>query len=81
MSKLKFKGEFKFTEKYTDKKTGEEKKSYHKVGALFEREDGSLTLSLANGGWCNLYEPRMKEDGYQAAKQAVQDVEQDSIPF
>lgn len=79
----KFKGDIVHTEKYQDKQTGEEKKKYTRVGGLFEREDGSLCINFL-GSWLNVYPPKMKEDGYQAAKEAArgpQDNEEDSIPF
>jgi len=79
----KFKGDIKVTEKYTDKQSGEEKKFYHKVGALFERDDGSLCVQLVGGGWANVYPPKMKAEGYQAAKEAVAPVDdmESEIPF
>ena len=81
MSKMKFKYEAVHTEKYTDKQTGEERKKYTKIGAVFEREDGTMCMKLLDS-WVNFYPPKMKEVGYQAAKQAVQDdgLDQD-IPF
>lgn len=83
MSKSTFKGEIKVTEKYTDKE-GNEKKLFHKIGALFEREDGSLCVQLVGGGWANVYPPEMKKEHYEEAKQAVSggDADFDSeIPF
>jgi len=79
MSKMKFKYEAVHTEKYTDKATGEERKKYTKIGAVFEREDGTLCMKLLDS-WVNFYPPKIKEDGYQAAKQAV-DNTSDDIPF
>lgn len=84
---MKFKGDLVHTDKYVDKQTNEEKKKYTKVGALFEREDGSLTVKLL-GSWLNVYPPKMNEGHYQQAKQAVDpqaplehdDLSQD-IPF
>lgn len=70
MSKLTFKGDITHTEKYTDRNTGEEKKKYTKAGALFEREDGSLCLKIFDT-WFNVYPPKMKEEGYRAAKEAA----------
>lgn len=70
MSKLNFKGDIVHTEKYTDKQTGEEKKKYTNAGALFEREDGSQCIKLFDT-WFNVYPPKMKEEGYQAAKAAT----------
>lgn len=48
MSKGEFIKDAVFVEKYTDKQTGEERKKYTKVGALFQREDGSLYMSFLN---------------------------------
>jgi hypothetical protein len=56
------------------------------LGVVFEREDGSLVLKFLDT-WINLYEPEMQAEGYQAAKQAVQespgpvDDMEDSIPW
>lgn len=67
---LKFKGDLVHTEKYQDKQTGEEKKKYTKLGALFEREDGSLTVKMLDS-WLNVYPPKMKGEHYEQAKKAV----------
>ena len=78
---MKFKGEIVHTEKYTDKQTGEEKKKYTKAGALFEREDGSLCIKMFDT-WFNIYPPKVNEQGYQKAKQAVQNDDfNDDISF
>lgn len=44
---------------------GEGKKFYHKVGALYQRDDGSEVIKINSipvspdwKGWLNLYEPR-----------------------
>lgn len=82
MSKLNFKGDIVRTEKYEDKQTGEEKKKYINVGALFEREDGSQCINFL-GTWLNVYPKKVDEQGFQQAKQAVApspDPDQD-IPF
>ena len=54
-------------EKYTDRE-GNEKTRFVNVGALFTRDDGSLTLKLESipvgfNGWVNFYEPRPKDGG------------------
>lgn len=78
-------------EKYTDKRTGEEKKKYTTVGALFERNDGSLCMKMLDS-WINFYDPKpsntQKQDMFNEAKEAVQDVGSggyddfsDEIPF
>lgn len=62
-------------EKYTDR-DGNEKTRYVNVGALFTRDDGSLTMKLESipvgfSGWINFYEPRPK-DGEQPQRQRPQ---------
>jgi hypothetical protein len=52
-------------EKYTDK-DGNEKTRFVNCGALFQREDGSLSLKLESipvgfNGWLNFYEPKPKD--------------------
>ena len=79
---MKFKYEAVHTEKYVDK-DGVEKKKYTKIGAVFERDDGTMCMKLLDS-WVNFYPPKMKEDGYQAAKKAAQpeqDDLSDQIPF
>lgn len=79
MSKLQFVGDLTHTEKY--EKDGEQKKKYTKAGAVFQREDGSLTVKMFDT-WFNVYPPKMKEDGYKAAKAAVQgETFEDEIPW
>ena len=83
MSKMTFKYEAVHTEKYTDRQTGEEKKKYTKIGAVFEREDGSLCMKMLDS-WVNFYPPRMPDDGFQKAKEAASQAEDDinnQIPF
>lgn len=76
----------------TYQKDGQEKSRYQRIGTVFERDDGSLSAKIDCmpvgapdwNGWVNFFEPRMKEDGYQAAKQAAQPHDggmDDSIPF
>lgn len=69
------------TRKYTNK-DGEEKKAYTNIGTVFEREDGSLCMKMLDS-WVNFYPIKMKEEGYKAAKQAVQNdgFEDSQIPF
>lgn len=55
-------------EKYTDRE-GNEKTRYVNMGALFQREDGSMTAKIESipigfTGWVNFYEPKPK-DGEQ----------------
>jgi hypothetical protein len=77
---MKFKYDAVYTQKYVDK-NGEEKKMYTKIGAIFERDDGSLCMKLLDS-WVNFYEPRVNEGGFKQAKEAVkQSVEDDEIPF
>lgn len=80
-------------EKYTDR-DGNEKTRYINVGALFARDDGSLTMKLESlpigfNGWINFYEPKEREGGQQQRSQRPQrsaqsagDFQDDgSIPF
>ena len=71
-------------------KDGEEKTNYVRIGTVFEREDGTMcakidSMPVGNDftGWVNFFKPRMQEDGYKAAKQAVahDGGMDDSIPF
>jgi single-stranded DNA-binding protein len=82
-------------EKYTDRE-GNEKTRYVNIGALFQRDDGSLTAKIESipvgfSGWVNFYEPRPK-DGEQPQRQRPQRTaakpepagagfEDDDIPF
>ena len=55
-------------DKYTDR-DGNEKTRYVNVGALFARDDGSMTMKLEAvpvgfNGWINFYEPKPR-DGEQ----------------
>ena len=54
-------------EKYTDR-DGNEKTRYVNVGALFARDDGSMTMKLEAipvgfTGWINFYEPKDRDTG------------------
>jgi hypothetical protein len=67
-------------EKYTGN-DGNEKTRYINVGALFRRDDGSLTCKVESipvgfSGWINFYEPKPK-DGQRP--QSNHDAEED--PF
>ena len=85
MSKLKYKGDLVHTEKF--EKDGKEEKKFTKVGALFEREDGSLTIKLL-GGWLNVYPPKAKAEDYRGLRNEIEKTRQqqkeefeDEIPF
>lgn len=81
-------------EKYTDRE-GNEKTRYVNIGALFQREDGSLFAKLESipvgfTGWVSFYEPKPK-DGEQprqrtarpqrAARAPEAGFQDDDIPF
>jgi hypothetical protein len=79
-------------EKYTDRE-GNEKTRYVNVGAMFTRDDGSLTMKLEAvpvgfNGWINFYEPKPKE-GEQRQERSrpsrcaapADSFADDSIPF
>lgn len=60
-------------EKYTDR-DGNEKTRFINIGALFTRDDGSMTMKLESlpigfTGWVNFYEPKPK-DGEQSSRQS-----------
>lgn len=60
-------------EKYTDRE-GNEKTRYINVGALFTRDDGSMTMKMESvpigfSGWINFYEPKPR-DGEQPQRQS-----------
>ncbi len=57
-------------------KNGEIKKRYQKVGSLYQRDDGSLSLKLESiplsvdwKGWVNFYDPYNKREGQQQQQQ------------
>jgi len=61
-------------EKYKDR-NGDEKTRFVNVGAVFERDDGSLCAKLESipvgfTGWLNLFEPREREQQPQQQRQA-----------
>lgn len=81
---MKFLKEAVYSEKYKTKE-GEEKTKYTNVGALFEREDGSLCAKIL-GTWVNFYDKReeKKVDAHNAAKANAYQPEVDlgeTIPF
>ena len=60
-------------EKYADR-DGNEKTRYINVGALFARDDGSMTMKLESipvgfNGWINFYEPKPR-DGEQSQERS-----------
>ncbi len=60
-------------EKYNDRE-GNEKTRYVNLGALMQRDDGSMTMKLEAipvgfNGWINFYEPKPK-DGEQTQRQS-----------
>lgn len=77
---MKFKGDLVHTEKYTDKKTGEEKKKHTKVGALFERPDGSQCVKFL-GGWLNIYEPKATDKDFRSVRDSIENQTENEIPF
>lgn len=71
-----------YSEKYTNK-DGEEKTKYTNVGALFQRDDGSMCAKIM-GSWINFYDPKPieptqhdtdKQNGY------MPDDDDQTIPF
>lgn len=83
MSKLTLIGNIQHGEKYTDKNTGEEKWKNTELGTLFKDQDSGEYVVKYLGQWCKVWPPKMKEDGYKAAKQAAAPVDEleDEIPF
>ena len=81
---MKFIKEAVYSEKYKDRE-GNEKTKYTNVGALFQRDDGSMCCKIM-GSWINFYDPKPREN--QQSNQTkkthnagqVDDFE-DSIPF
>lgn len=74
-------------EKYTDRE-GNEKTRYVNVGALFSRDDGSLTMKLESlpigfNGWINFYEPKPRDGEQRPQRQAQKPVDDfgDDTPF
>ncbi len=63
-------------EKYTTR-DGEEKTRFVNMGAVFERDDGSLcakieSLPVGFTGWVNFYEPREREQTHGGQQQSGQ---------
>ena len=76
-----------YVERYSDR-DGNEKKRYTNIGALFTREDGSMSVKLesipvAFSGWISLYVPKQKEERPQRNAQAQAPVDEldDTVPF
>lgn len=70
-------------EKYTDR-DGNEKTRYINIGALFTRDDGSMTMKMESlpigfNGWINFYEPKPR-DGEQPQKQDRQRPQRQAAP-
>ena len=87
MSKLEYKGDAVFSEKY--EKDGETKTKYTNVGAWFQREDGSICIKFLNS-WINLYDKRDRDQEPGAQKKTTEPVKkaepvkddiEDEIPF
>ena len=67
---------------------GEKKKRYQNVGAIIDKGNGPF---LVLEKWFNpaglennilsLFEPKADSNDYQQAREAVQDTDEDSIPF
>lgn len=87
MSKMKFKYEIVHTEKYTDK-DGQEQKKYTKLGAVFERPDGSLCAKILDS-WVNFYEPKPKASDFKKLQEDIKPAQglgslddlSDDLPF
>lgn len=70
-------------EKYTDR-NGQEKTRYINIGALFSRDDGSMTLKLESlpvnfNGWIGFYEPKPK-DGERPRPTRADSFQDDELP-
>jgi hypothetical protein len=75
------------TGEYQDRQTGKTKKQYRTIGAVFQNDEGKLSLKLellptvGFNGWINFYPPR---EGDQKPKQAApsdDDFGDSNIPF
>ena len=69
-------------------KGGEVKKRYQKVGALFQRDDGSFSMKLESlplsadwNGWLNFYDPYKKREGQEQQQQPQQPTQQSQRPI
>lgn len=81
MKKLNFKGEVTHVEYY--EKDGEQRKKYTKVGALFEREDGSQCIKMFDT-WFNVYPPKIKEEHFNDVKNSLKaqaPLDEDQVPW
>ena len=73
-------------EKYTDRE-GNEKTRYVNVGALFARDDGSMTMKLESlpigfNGWINFYEPKERDQAPRSQRpQRSAPAVDDDTPF
>ncbi len=93
---MKFLKDAVYSEKYTDKE-GNERTKYTNIGALFEREDGSLCAKIL-GSWVSFYDKKPKTESenkhansdfaksakhYEAKQNGYQkqDELEDDIPF
>lgn len=81
---------------YNDRQTGEEKKRYQTIGAVFQNDKGQLSLKLETipvgpewSGWISFFEPKpqgQQRPASQAApanrgQQPIADDDDESIPF
>lgn len=77
-----------YVERYTDR-SGNEKKRYTNIGALFTRPDGSMAIKLEAipvnfTGWISLYVPKPKDgEQRQESRHAADQAGElnDDIPF
>ena len=80
MSRLKFIGNIQHGEKY--EKDGEQKWKNTDLGALFKDEETGEYVVKYLGQWCKVWPPKVNEEGYKQAKEAVQSTDlEDEIPF
>ena len=73
-----------YVERYTDR-DGNEKKRYTNIGALFTREDGSMSAKLESipvnfSGWISFYVPKPKEQTTRA-QQTSNSSDDEELPF
>jgi hypothetical protein len=79
---MKFIKEAVYSEKYKDRE-GNEKTKYTNVGALFQRDDGSMCAKIM-GSWINFYDPKPRENNQGQSNQQsapINDDFEDDIPF
>ena len=79
MSKLKLIGNIQHGEKY--EKNGETKWKNTDLGSLWKDDESGEYVVKYLGQWCKVWPPKMKEGGYQAARQAVQDTPDPGAPL